>query len=172
MQEISKKICLLGSFAVGKTSLVQRFTYNRFDERYISTLGVKVSQKSLLFQRATASTKLNMMIWDIDGRSEWNNVRASYLRGASGALLVCDVTRAQTLEELIGFVDAFRAGCLESNLILVANKTDLIDDAEITNPQLAQFAASLSAKLYLTSAKTGDGVEDAFRYLGQLLLHE
>jgi len=172
VKELSKKICLLGTFAVGKTSLVQRFTYNRFDERYISTLGVKVSQKSLQLQSGETIAKLNMMIWDIDGRSEWNSVRSSYLRGASGALLVCDMTRAHTLEELNDFVTAFRNGCLENNLVLVANKSDLTADLQITTSQLNEFASSLSAPLVMSSAKTGDGVEEAFRHLGQLMIHE
>lgn len=170
MKEISKKICLLGTFAVGKTSLVQRFTYNRFDEKYLSTLGVKVSQKSIILSTADELLKLNLMLWDIDGRSDWNSVRGSYLRGAAGALLVCDLTRAQTLVDLLNFVNALRSVNTNCKLVVIGNKADLNDQLEITTEQLEQAAATLATTCYTTSAKTGDGVDQAFRYLGQAIV--
>lgn len=170
MKEISKKICLLGTFAVGKTSLVQRFTYNRFDEKYLGTLGVKVSQKSIILSTEDELTKLNLMLWDIDGRSDWNSVRGSYLRGAAGAMLVCDMTRAQTLDDLIHFVSALRSVNPSCQLVVIGNKSDLEDQIEVSNEQLEQVAATLSTVCYTTSAKTGDSVEQAFRYLGQSVI--
>lgn len=170
MKEISKKICLLGTFAVGKTSLVQRFTYNRFDEKYLGTLGVKVSQKSVILSTADELLKLNLMLWDIDGRSDWNSVRGSYLRGAAGAMLVCDLTRAQTLDDLLNFVNALHSVNTACKLVVVGNKADLDDQLEVTNEQLEQVATRLATTCYITSAKTGDGVEQAFRYLGQTIV--
>ena len=94
---ISKKICLLGDFAVGKTSLVQRFVYALFDDKYISTIGVKVSRKTVVLPREDEVVELTLMLWDLAGSEEFGRVRASYLRGAVGAVLVCDVTRPHDL---------------------------------------------------------------------------
>lgn len=161
---------MLGTFAVGKSSLVQRFTYNRFDERYLSTLGVKVSQKSLFVPAADEVTKLNLLIWDIDGRTEWNSVRGSYLRGAAGAMLVCDMTRQQTFDELTGFLQALQKASPQCKIVIVGNKSDLTEFLELSAETLQDFAETLSTTCFITSAKSGDGVEDAFRYLGQLLM--
>src|SRR5262249_40683115 len=95
----SKKICLLGEFAVGKTSLVRRFVYNLFDDRYISTIGVRVSRKTVAVPVETQVAELTMMVWDLAGSEEFNRVSMSYLRGAAGAVLVYDLTRAHTFDE-------------------------------------------------------------------------
>ncbi|RLC60203.1 MAG: GTP-binding protein, partial [Chloroflexota bacterium] len=97
MISIAKKVCLLGDLAVGKTSLVSRFVYNLFDDKYVSTIGVKVSRKTVIIPRAGDIVELTMMLWNLAGNEEFDRVRASYLRGAAGAVLVCDLTRPETL---------------------------------------------------------------------------
>ena len=96
MKAISKKVCLLGDFAVGKTSLVRRFVLNIFEDRYLSTIGVKVSRKTVVTPGPGDLIELTLMLWDLAGSEEFDQVRASYLRGASGAVLVCDLTRPET----------------------------------------------------------------------------
>ena len=81
MTAISKKVCMLGEFAVGKTSLVRRFVFERFDDRYISTIGVKVSRKTVVMTQRQATVQLTMMLWDLAGSEEFNQLRTSYLRG-------------------------------------------------------------------------------------------
>ena len=121
----SKKVCLLGEFAVGKTSLVRRFVQNFFDDRYISTVGVKVSRKTMSFPRAGEVVELTMMIWDLAGSEEFDRVRASYLRGTAGALLVCDLTRPETLHGLRAYandlfsVNPVAAGYAELEIIFL-----------------------------------------------------
>ena len=90
---IQKKICMLGSFGVGKTSLVSRFVYSLFSEQYLSTIGVKIDRKSVVVDDA----EVNLLLWDLHGDDEFQRVRASYLRGMSGYLLVADGTRAESL---------------------------------------------------------------------------
>ncbi len=168
--QISKKVCLLGSFAVGKTSLMRRFVYDLFDDRYLSTVGVKVSRKVLALPHGDERVDLTLMLWDMDGRDEFRRVRASYQRGAAAAVLVCDLTRPESLETLKVFVQDLRSISPDARLIVAANKRDLTDQVRITARQAASFAAGLGTACYLTSAKTGEGVENLFRYLGSLLL--
>ena len=102
---VQKKICLLGDFSVGKTSLINRFVYDRFDERYLSTIGVKVTRKELAPRQGRPA---HLLIWDMAGSEDFSGVRNNYLQGASGALLVCDLTRANTLDSLTNYTRPLR----------------------------------------------------------------
>jgi len=90
---IQKKVCLLGAFATGKTSLVARFVRSVFSEKYLTTVGVMIERKTLTLDR----TDLNLIIWDLHGEDEFQKVRASYLRGTAGIIFVVDGTRRETL---------------------------------------------------------------------------
>jgi small GTP-binding protein len=166
----SKKICLLGEFAVGKTSLVRRFVYDLFDERYMSTIGVKVSRKTIVLPREQEVVELSMMLWDLAGSQEFSRVRASYLRGAAGAVLVCDVTRPETLEHLLSCARDALDASPGIRLAMAANKCDLVNQRRITEDALSRAAALLDAPCYRTSAKTGQDVETLFRRLGQMVI--
>ncbi len=173
MKAISKKVCLLGDFAVGKTSLVRRFVLNLFEDRYLSTIGVKVSRKTVVAPGPTDLVELTLMLWDLAGSEEFDQVRASYLRGASGAVLVCDLTRPETLASLVSYADDLRRVSPQATrLVIAANKLDLAEGRRIAQDDLEAVAARLAAPLYLTSARTGDEVETLFRHLGQHLLGE
>jgi small GTP-binding protein len=168
--KVSKKVCLLGDFAVGKTSLVRRLVYDRFDDKYISTIGVKVSRKTVAVARSGGVVELAMMLWDLAGSEEFSRVRASYLRGAAGAVLVCDLTRPETLDSLRSYVDDLTVVSPGAQLILAANKYDLDAQRQLEQAEIETVAASIGAPHYLTSAKTGDAVEALFRHLGRLLM--
>lgn len=170
MIALSKKVCLLGDFAVGKTSLVRRFVYNLFEDKYISTIGVKVSRKVLAIPRTSDVVELTLMLWDLAGSEEFDQVRTSYLRGAAGAILVCDLTRPETLDSLRANAGHLRAADPGIPLAIAANKRDLTDQQRIAESQLAAAAAGLNAPYLLTSARTGDEVETLFRRLGRLLV--
>jgi small GTP-binding protein len=169
------KVCLLGDFAVGKTSLVSRFVHDAFSDKYLSTIGVKVSRKTVAVVSDDAVVELTIMLWDLAGSEEFNQMRASYLRGAAGALLVCDLARPTTLENLGSYVEDLRQVSPAAKLAVVANKMDLLADFESSLQQErlagpADFAAMLGVPCFVTSAKTGDQVEDAFRHLGRTLV--
>ena len=172
LETYSKKICLLGDFAVGKTSLVRRFVHNRFDDQYISTLGVKVSRKTVVIPHHDAVIEMNLMVWDLAGGQQANPVAVSYLRGAAGALLVCDLTRAESLPSLDRYATALRQVMPGAQFVVAANKTDLFEQQQVTTHQIADAAAQLNAPYYLTSAKVGDAVDKAFRQLATLLLNQ
>ena len=170
MTVFSKKVCLLGDFAVGKTSLVRLFVYNRFDDKYISTIGVKVSRKTVAVPRAADVAELTMMLWDLAGSEEFDRVRASYVRGAAGAVLVCDLTRPDTLDNLRNYAEDLCGVNPGAPFILAANKRDLVDQQRLTLSQIKQVAAELDAPYYLCSAKTGEDVETIFRHLARMLV--
>lgn len=170
MNPVSKKVCLLGDFAVGKTSLMRRFLYHAFDDKYISTIGVKVSRKSVAINTDAGVVELTMMVWDLAGSEEFSQMRTSYLRGASGAVLVCDLTRPETLTSLRRYVDDMHEVSPGARFVVAANKLDLVEQQQIEEAQVRQFAQSLPAAYFLASAKTGDAVEVLFRELGRSLV--
>lgn len=170
MTTISKKVCLLGDFAVGKTSLVRRFVYNRFDDKYISTIGVKVSRKTVSIVKSDDIAELTMMLWDLAGSEEFDQVRSSYLRGSAGAVLVCDLTRAETLTNLQNYADDLRKINSDAKMIIAANKSDLTDQHAFGVAEVKEMAQSLGISFSLTSAKESNEVDGIFRNLGQLLI--
>ncbi len=166
---ISHKVCLLGDFAVGKTSLVRRFVYDRFDDRYISTIGVKVSRKPIVVPGPEGPVDLRLMLWDLAGSEEFDALRASYLRGATGAILVCDLTRPETVDSLVGYYAQLDTCCPGARVVVAANKVDLGPDARV-QALVGSAAAALHAPLTFTSARDGTGVESLFRLLGASLV--
>ena len=167
---ISKRICLLGEFGVGKTSLVRRAVYRRFDERYISTIGVQVTRKQLAVEHAGARAELALMLWDLAGGDGVDTVRAGYLGGAAAAVLVGDLTRPQTFQRLPEYLDLFYGQNPQGQVVLAANKADLVDAGD---PQVWDGEAvrqSLGAPIFLCSAKTGGQVEELFAFLAGLLM--
>ncbi len=167
---VQKKICMLGDFAVGKTSLVRQFVYDLFDDRYLSTLGVKVSRKSLNLTQGTDQKTLNLILWDLSGAAEFNQMQSSYYRGAAGAVMVCDLTRVNTLYNLAGHITAFQRVNPITKIIVVANKNDLRDEAQFGEDELAKFAASYGFPHFTSSAKTDDNVDLLFDTMGRLIL--
>jgi small GTP-binding protein len=100
MSTITQKICLLGDFNVGKTSLVRRFIEDKFSDRYLSTVGVKVSRKSLNVTTDRQRHQLNLLIWDLEGNTKFKSITPNYLKGASGSIIVADLSRSDTLDNL------------------------------------------------------------------------
>ncbi len=165
MKIIQKKICLLGSFAVGKTSLVRQYVEGRFDDKYLSTVGVKVSRKVL----PQPNHILHMLIWDLAGDKSFNRPEMGYLQGAAGALIVCDLTRIDSLATYAPYARQLRTLNHTIPLIFVANKVDLTAERMITDQMLQETCDELGGPLVLTSAKTGEQVEESFQLLAQRL---
>lgn len=153
---LQKKICLLGAFGVGKTSLTRRFVHSIFSEEYLTTVGVKIDKKAV----NVAGTEVNMLIWDIAGEDEISAVRTSYLRGASGYLLVVDVSRAQTLKVARDIQARVLKDVGEIPFLCLFNKTDL-EEWDIPESQIETLAGE-GWTVLRTSAKTGLNVEEAF----------
>jgi len=157
---IQKKICMLGAFAVGKTSLVSRFVSSLFSEDYLTTVGFKIDKKAV----TVAGEDVTLMLWDIAGEDDLQSVRMSYLRGAAGYLLVIDGTRSRTLETARGLVNRTSEAIGDVPFVAVINKNDLEDEWELGEGAINQLEDE-GWTVVTTSAKTGEGVEDAFRRL-------
>ncbi|NNK50472.1 MAG: GTP-binding protein [Xanthomonadales bacterium] len=167
---MTRKVCLLGAFAVGKTSLVRRFVHGVFDERYLTTLGVKIDTKTVQLKGDT----VKLVVWDIegadpddDGSSPVRSRMQTYLQGADGVLLVVDGTRAATVETARIIVGDFSKQHPGVPLILMLNKSDRADEWQVDPQQLEGFPGL--SRSFSTSALSGQNVEAAFTFLAELL---
>ena len=174
VQRIKTKVCLVGEAAVGKTSLVRRYVQDEFDDRYITTLGAKVSKKELTYTLDSGSeVHMDMTIWDIMGEKGFRDLlKEAFFHGAKGTLAVCDLTRYSTLKELDDWVQGVFNVVGEVPVVLAINKIDLKDEVMILygDKEIEQTARAFAAPYYYTSAKTGENVETAFRRLGSQVL--
>jgi small GTP-binding protein len=162
---IQKKICMLGGFAVGKTSLVARYVSSIFSDKYLSTVGVKIDKKQL----SVDGKDVTMMLWDIYGQDDFQTVQASQLRGMSGYLLVVDGTRRATLETARQLQAKATDAVGPVPFILLLNKLDLAEQWEIDEPAFFKLVEE-GWRVVRTSAKTGEGVEEAFNLLARAML--
>lgn len=163
---IVKKVCVLGDFAVGKTSLIRRFVLDLFDDRYITTMGTKITKKQLTF----GDTELSMQIWDIVGNIIYRKLQAQYFRGSDGAFVVCDVTRKETVDNISQWIDHYLTIAPAGKIIFLGNKADLLPDTKAIEAILGDHARRQGTSFYLTSALSGTNVENAFADLGRRLL--
>lgn len=157
---IQKKVCMIGGFAVGKTSLVQRFVTSLFSEKYHSTIGVKVDKKKVHLDGET----VHLLIWDIHGEDPQQPLSSTYIKGASGYLLVADGTRRETLDGAYRLQARIKKIIGDVPFVLLVNKCDLTRQWEIRPEDEAEFKRK-GWTCFITSAKSGDGVEDAFQAL-------
>ncbi len=169
------KVCLVGEKAVGKTSLIRRYVLNMFDDRYITTIGTKVSKKevSLYHPERDVQARMDMTVWDIMGEKGFRELlKDAYFYGANGVLAVADLTRRKTLDELDDWVDGVMRVCGRVPAVIAVNKSDLLNQAQFDEKQVDQFAKAFDSQYLYTSAKTGQNVETAFRLLGEKILGE
>lgn len=162
---IQKKVCMLGAYAVGKTSLVSRLVRSIFSEKYHTTVGVKVDKKTLTI----GEHEVSLILWDLAGEDDFYQVRMSYLRGSAGYLLVADGMRRSTLEKAIELQQRTEREIGNVPFILAINKLDLIDEWEIKRADLSELSRS-NWLVVSTSAKSGVGVNEAFEELSRRML--
>lgn len=161
MAAAAAKICMLGDFAVGKTSLVRRYVDQQFSDGYLTTVGVKIDTKEIDLPNGEA---IKIVLWDIAGADSVDSLRASYLRGMAGYLLVCDATRIPTVQAAADLRQWVNESMGELPMRLLINKQDLGDQVEVDDQHL-RTAGLADAPQLLTSALTGANVELAFEEL-------
>jgi small GTP-binding protein len=164
---IQKKVCMLGGFAVGKTSLVARFVSSIFSEKYLSTVGVKIDKKVVSIDGRDTM----LLLWDIYGQDDFQTVQPAQLRGMAGYLLVVDGTRRATLDTARLLHEKAKTVAGDVPFVVVLNKSDLASTWEIDDVAFFKLVEQ-GWRVVKTSARTGDGVEHAFESLTRAMLNE
>jgi small GTP-binding protein len=170
---VRAKVCLVGDAGVGKTSLIRRFILNQFDDKYIKTIGTKVSKKSLSLYDGfrERETEVVMTIWDIMGQEGFRELlKDAYFCGAHGIMAVCDVTNEETMNRLDGWLDRTYKIAGDVPVAILINKADLGLKEKIEERKIAQFGRAYESPFFYTSAKTGEGVEKAFADISTRIL--
>ena len=168
---IKLKICLVGEEAVGKTSLIRRFSTGQFDESYIRTLGAVVTKKTVKLKEPEGrDVNVDMVILDIMGKRTFMQLfKDAYFSGARGILAVFDMTRRSSLKDLLTWVSSVRETVGPIPVVALANKIDLAERQEVREEDIEQVLAPLKIPVMRTSAKTGESVEEAFLGLAKAI---
>ncbi len=156
MPTITSKLCVVGDFAVGKTSTVERFVNQQFSDKYLTTIGIKVDTKTLFKGEITHK----LVIWDIAGTDKFGEIEFSYLRGAAGYLLIVDGTRLETVSSALTLRQQISERFGDIPHVLLINKSDLKHEWELT-PEKTHELEKHFPYVFSTSAKTGDEVDTA-----------
>ena len=155
---IRKKILLLGDFHVGKTSLIRRFVDNTFDENYLTTIGVNISKKMVM----VGDISCELLIWDIEGATPSKAIPKSYFFGASGAIIVADVTRSETIGHIQRHIEDLQRYNADVPYMVACNKCDML-----TLEQREDFVNRMAFEGVLTSAKEDFNVRYLFSELAK-----
>ena len=166
-----KKVVLLGDSGVGKTSLVRRFVIDEFSDKYIATIGAKVTKKNIDYKLPSRTIYLTLMIWDILGQREFRKMRSTGIRDTSGVILVADLTNQ---ESILGLVEFWYPQVQQTEgdvpAIIIGNKYDLIPPDAPVLKQLASVADEISSPYFFCSAKAGFNIDNAFKSIGEIVM--
>ncbi|UCE36264.1 MAG: GTP-binding protein [Thermoplasmata archaeon] len=171
VKNMMKKMLVLGEAAVGKTSLIRRFVLDRFDDKYIATIGTKTTAKVIEIPMDNELIKLKLQIWDILGQRGYSKLHKSSFRGTSGVFMVADITRKETLHSLEKYwIPKMQNIVGKIPFIILANKCDLLKKAEFSRDELKELATRYKVPFYQSSAKSGENVKQAFHTLGAYII--
>lgn len=171
--EFKFRVVLLGEAAVGKTSLIRRFTENSFDEEYKQTIGTTFASKEVTVTDDEGQTRqVRLIIWDMGGQTTYRELRRQFMKGSSGAIIAYDVTRPETFMAMNNWFESFRETCPNAAVAIAANKVDLLDSRIVPVEPGLMLRDWFQADYYETSAKTGAAVTDVFDKLAKLVLRQ
>lgn len=162
MKSVSKKVVLIGHFGVGKSSLLRRFVENTFTDNYVVTIGVHIMKKEVVVEQ----DRVTLIIWDVEGTDDFTKYRPSYLMGASSFIYVFDASRAVTYNDLKYNLDHLKDKYPHVPVHIIGNKVDLVDKDQVRENLKKQDIQHS----YLSSAKTGENVEQLFQDVAAQLL--
>ncbi len=169
--EYKFRVVMLGEERVGKTSLIRRFTENRFEEEYKQTLGTTFSTKDTKLLDGNGTKRLvRLVVWDMGGTATYRELRRQYMRGAAGGVIVYDVTRPETFMAMNRWFEVFRNTCPNAPVVVCANKVDLVDQRMVPVEPGHMLRDWFQADYFETSAKTGERVADVFKRLARRIL--
>lgn len=180
-EEIKKNIILLGDGAVGKTSLIRRYVLDQFDERYVTTIGSKVTKKEVEIMSGTANVRMVMLIWDIIGQKDYELTQTLSMKNIDGAILVSDMTRRETLVNLKDYwIPKILSARGQIPVVFLANKCDMVEERQFSMAQLEDVAIltgginedRVSSFCFETSARAGTNIDTAFHRLAGAMLEK
>ena len=164
---LQKKVCMLGSFGVGKTSLVSQFVYSIFSEEYLTTIGVKIDKRDLEINGET----LRLILWDLAGDDRFDTLQHTYLKGSAGNILVVDGSRRDTYAVALDIMETYHESVGSLPMVCAINKSDLKADWEVTEEDIENLRKR-NWEVMLTSATDKQSVEELFHRLGNLILDD
>ena len=168
-----KKISLVGDASVGKTSLIRRFVVDVFDDKYIATIGTKVSKRDIEYSLPDKTIYLTVMMWDILGQKDYKKIRTQGISGSHGVILVGDLSRPETIKSIEEFwLPEIYEVLGTIPVVFVGNKCDLGEQTNAQAKELERISAKVEMPIMLCSAKTGENVEAVFRRVGELILYK
>lgn len=158
--EYKWKIVMVGDFAVGKTSLVRRFVYDEFSDSYLTTIGVKVTKKEVVINN---SINADLLLWDIAGSDKFTKISPEYIKGASAGIIVADLTRKDTIENISSHVDLLQSVNPDMYIFIAMNKSDLVKNTEEFFELAGRILKNNNVEsIVATSAKDGLNIESLF----------
>ena len=161
------KLILIGNSGVGKSSIIQRYMKNTFEESYKCTIGVDFLMKTLTINKQL----VKLQVWDTAGQEKYKSMVSSYYRGAHVALIVFDLTSHLSFEALPSWIENFyKNGPEQKNTILIGNKKDLVEERQVTQEEAELFSQTNNMIYFETSAKEGDNIDYVFNYTAEKLL--
>jgi small GTP-binding protein len=164
-RKLKVKICMVGDSAVGKTSLIKKFVLDIFDDAYMTTIGTKITKRTISVIDGKEGTTMDMMVWDIMGQTSFRSLlQDAYFYGTHGVIAVVDSTRPETLDAIHEWVQSMRQVVGDVPMIFVSNKCDL--ERAITPEMLDKELDRYGSNHMYASAKTGENVAEAFKQLG------
>jgi small GTP-binding protein len=172
---MSKKVCMLGSYGVGKSSIVRQFVYGKFETKYLTTIGVHFSHKMLApseNEKNKRSEPLKLVMWDLSHLEKLGETRENYIGGAHAAIAVFDLSRPKTVGELDAFISPFMDLNPEAKIILVGNKNDLVSETDHALDEIDRLRLPEKQTVIFTSAKKGKNVHTVFAKLRDMLVND
>ncbi len=167
-KKMMMKMCVIGEAAVGKTSVIRRFVFDKFNDRYIATIGTKTSAKALQVTVDEKVFDLKLQIWDVLGVRTFSKIQKNTYKGANGAFIVLDITRKKTMYSFEAWLLSLYKIAGEIPVVVLANKKDL--KAEFGIEEIEALVKAYGFPYFLTSAKTGEDVSEAFSTLGEMMV--
>ena len=166
------QILIIGDSSVGKTSILTRYTNGTFKEEYLATVGLDYYSKEEIFNNKT----INVKLWDTAGQERYKSLTQSYFKNAEGVIVAYDITNTESFDNLKFWINSIKTNMENKNVfipvIIIGNKTDMEESREIMTEDAEKFAEENKYKYFETSAKTGEGVDKAIRYLIEQILNQ
>lgn len=166
------KICIIGAANVGKTSTVNRWAHGWFRHDYKSTVGVQHFSRTLALGKGKKKATIKLILWDMAGQDIFKELRKSFYDGATGLVLMCDITRKRTFNQLPKwFTEATKNIGEKVPVVVVANKVDK-KPHRVEENDISKYAKSLKAPYIITSALSGSNITDLFELIGRMIHEE